>query len=821
MLQKVRQRITNSVMLVIFSLFLCLGLAVTHPYQAKADDLPVVHKSGTLEDDETWTAGNVYVVDSTVTIPEDITLTINPGVIIKAAIPWYQAIDVAGGTLSAVGTSSAHITFTSIRDDTLGGDSGGDGVSAPDNGDYVAAITGLSESSSSIATQYTEFRYGTRSIDVSCAADDSSYLSAMHNTFESTAKITNCQPADYQFASNTFDVPSNLYALELYSLDPSNVDMYGSDKNVFMGSGRQKTIFAENNQIESGNNWTYSGATGATLYVTGASGLTVNGTLSLGEGALVKYSPYYGGIVVSLSATLYATGTSTTPVIFTSINDDSIGGDSDGNGISSQLDGGYNTALQVNGGTVETTYSLFKEGAKAVRVSCSVPLLTHVTLNDDTFNSGVEFQSCDQSVAVIQRNQFQVPPEYPDFPLVLGSTGMTGIAMSGTNQNVFSGSTIGKQRTVRWYSSSVADSSTVTVAGSTGATLVANSIDVDGTLNLNDGLLIKVYPGSYTAFNAESGGEININGTSGSHVIATSGYDDAIGGESLGDGATSGSAGDSTAFISSQSGSTVTAAYVDIKYASSAFAMEGGTNTTSHTNISNVNHGIYATNSGTFKATSTTIEDSGNGIYAAGSSEVAYRGMLDDITGDYIEACDWNTDCKVDATYTDWGSSNGPFESNGDPLFCGQVWVSPWKVGSSNEGQGTWQPNCYHGVSPALMLIQATTDYDNFSQELGISCNDGSNDACDSLDGLQTCWASAFNAALSALPVPVPSLPSYNNYSTLSDFAPDFISSAADAADAYASSTGSGQAEFFGRMLGIIQLFFSLSQGADNCIAQF
>jgi len=81
---------------------------------------------GTLSGSETWRAGdNVHIVSCDVTIPEGVTLRIEPGAIIK--MKGYSSITVHG-KLIARGDNNNPIYFTSYRDDTIGGDVNGDGT---------------------------------------------------------------------------------------------------------------------------------------------------------------------------------------------------------------------------------------------------------------------------------------------------------------------------------------------------------------------------------------------------------------------------------------------------------------------------------------------------------------------------------------------------------------------------------------------------------------------------------------------------------------------------------------------------------------------
>ena len=80
--------------------------------------------SGSIAGSTTWDlAGSPYVLSGAVTVASNVTLTIQPGVVVKSQ---GGVLDV-NGTLLAQGTSSAPIVFTSYADDSVGGDTNGDG----------------------------------------------------------------------------------------------------------------------------------------------------------------------------------------------------------------------------------------------------------------------------------------------------------------------------------------------------------------------------------------------------------------------------------------------------------------------------------------------------------------------------------------------------------------------------------------------------------------------------------------------------------------------------------------------------------------------
>jgi hypothetical protein len=82
-------------------------------------------RSGTLTTSVTWSlTGIVYVLTGDVTVTNGAALTIGPGTIVKFSSSTGLTV---GGTLTVNGTAGNKVYFTSLADDTIGGDTNGDG----------------------------------------------------------------------------------------------------------------------------------------------------------------------------------------------------------------------------------------------------------------------------------------------------------------------------------------------------------------------------------------------------------------------------------------------------------------------------------------------------------------------------------------------------------------------------------------------------------------------------------------------------------------------------------------------------------------------
>ena len=111
----------------------------TCEFETVIDD-GTVSKSGTITADETWTADNIYILSGKVVVDNGATLTIMPGTIVKGAEGTganASALVIAqGAKISACGTATQPIIFTSVLDNITVGQLTGTNLDETDQGKW-------------------------------------------------------------------------------------------------------------------------------------------------------------------------------------------------------------------------------------------------------------------------------------------------------------------------------------------------------------------------------------------------------------------------------------------------------------------------------------------------------------------------------------------------------------------------------------------------------------------------------------------------------------------------------------------------------------
>ncbi|MEM7129656.1 MAG: right-handed parallel beta-helix repeat-containing protein [Chloroflexota bacterium] len=410
----------------------------------------------------TWTSfgGHPHFIYESSTVESDATLTIPAGAIIKFTNSRLSFS--ARATLTAIGTESEPIVFTSIADDTVGGDSNNDGATSTPESSGWTGILGLGIGSgsapSTLNLQYVNIRYANTGIDtrgdltiqdstfeetyegisVLPTAGETPTISILRNTFRNSnrgnndaASITvSRQPGQLTIQDNTF--VSTYWQEQLWLANLTNAQVSGNSfthnrsstailldsvteqvvlsNNTITGNGestepgiliQESSPTLSNNTISNfqvaisidggypelvpsysdnnltGNTWTGIGVQGVLKsgtwtdvgghphFIYDDATVEADATLTIPAGTIIKSASAF--LRLNARATLNAVGTAESPIIFTSINDDSVGGDSNNDGSNSSP-------------APRDWFGLIGEGAGGGSVNASTLNLQHVTI---------------------------------------------------------------------------------------------------------------------------------------------------------------------------------------------------------------------------------------------------------------------------------------------------------------------------------------------------------------------------------------------------------------------------------------------------------
>ena len=421
---------------------------------------------GTITEDSTWTATeSPYIICNDdypvrgVSVPEGVVLTIEAGVIVKFE-GFMSSLEIAG-TLIAQGTESNPIVFTSYKDDTHGGDTNSDGaVSVPQPSDWGQIY--FTGSSTNNLLEYVWIGYGgagdyyhnhigmLNSYFGSSTAD----LIIRHSTITHSARsvgfyiVGNWPLLDDVTFSENYDAIhwigdinepvimqnshfiSNTGQAVLFDdfLSPAGI---GADltflNNTMEGNGLNGIFFGGHPTFTRTVTIKSTSPTGALpILFDFVTGVASNSELNLAPGTVVKL-PGEGG--VDVIGRFNAIGTPDQPIIFTSLADDTIGGDTNNDGDASApaagqwrginflpsatgrfenviaryggagTSGGYTRMMELYSNDVVLQDSTFSDSARAaILIQDSSPQLENLTLTRNEI--GVEIRRATEGAII-------------------------------------------------------------------------------------------------------------------------------------------------------------------------------------------------------------------------------------------------------------------------------------------------------------------------------------------------------------------------------------------------------------------------------------
>ncbi len=338
-----------------------------------------------------------YIHLGTLTIGSGSILTVDPGVVVKLESV-IRAIDVNGGLImEGKPEPDSLIVYTSVKDDSYGGDSNVDGsATSPAEGNWGGIRFRSTTMTDDARISYCLFRFGG----------------------SSTYKVIDCQSASPTISNNEFEI--NTWALWIQNASNPVVE-----NNLFRLTGRlpvSKSVLAEptfsgnaydNNAYDAlgliGENiaqdltlktWDLAGYTNITrILVKGELNINLGSKLTIEPGVVIKMGARYPYNVfansINVEGGFEAIGTDIEPIVFTSLLDDTHGNPLDTNADGALTTPRYNDWKEIEFNDISTDSLNTLEYCKlwyggdanlgAVNIISSSPSIRHCDFYDNNY----------------------------------------------------------------------------------------------------------------------------------------------------------------------------------------------------------------------------------------------------------------------------------------------------------------------------------------------------------------------------------------------------------------------------------------------------
>lgn len=302
-------------------------------------------------------------------VEEGRTLTINNGAVIKfddKIVNGKQTNIMVDGLLICEGEPESKVVFTSIKDDSIAGDTNGDGLdSAPSSGDWGSiTLNGTKDMIISNKLNNAIFSYGGDGLN-KYTLKSNGYVDIQNSVFKNNSE--NAIVADGKITVNSCNFENNdRVGIKLFSVKGFNANI---TNNTFRGnkSYAATALFQRNSEnlsvssnIAVNNSINGFGLTGVIDHdfnpgIVGENfpyviydSLSFSKTLTLPSNMIIKFQP---DSIIDIGGKLISQAVEGNEIYLTSIKDDEIGGDTNGDNNDTQPEYGDWIGLNYNNGS--------------------------------------------------------------------------------------------------------------------------------------------------------------------------------------------------------------------------------------------------------------------------------------------------------------------------------------------------------------------------------------------------------------------------------------------------------------------------------------